>query len=581
VLAVLALYLLAYLLAGSGTGRGTTVLGVDIGGRTSEAAARTLERELRDEEQAPVPVRAGDADGSLRPARAGLSLDVEGTVAAARARSWNPLHLVGALVGGREVEPAVRVDRPALLAAVDRLAATVDREKVEGSVGFAASGEPRAVLPVEGIELHRRRSADVLAEAYLGDYLAGGAPVELPARLRPPDVSRAEVARVAEEVAAPATASEVTLTVARRGGRPDAEVVVPPRAIAAALTFEPDGQGSLAPVLDGDAMRAAVEDDLAAVERPPRDATFRVVNDRPRVVRAREGRAVRPETLAAAVLPVLAASGPARVAAVPLETSEPEISTAMAESLGVTELVATYTTYYPSDFAPRLTNIHTAADYMDGTLVLPGKVFSLNRTVGERTAERGFAAGYIINNGRLEVDYGGGVSQLATTAFNAFFFAGLEILEHNPHSFYISRYPEGRESTIAWGFKDLRVRNDSPHGVFITTGYTSSSVTVTVWGTKRFRIEATKSARYDFRPYQVVHDPRPRGTSQGDCVAQEGVSGFRVIVHRLFYQGGEQVRSEEFRTRYEPEDEVVCGSDGPEPDGPEPDDPDTGEPEPD
>ena len=101
---------------------------------------------------------------------------------------------------------------------------------------------------------------------------------------------------------------------------------------------------------------------------------------------------------------------------------------------------------------------------MDRTLVLPGKVFSLNRTVGERTEARGFAAGYIINNGQLEVDFGGGVSQLVTTTFNAAYFAGLEIVEHHPHSFYISRYPEGREATVAWGVKDLRFRNDSPNG---------------------------------------------------------------------------------------------------------------------
>ena len=161
------------------------------------------------------------------------------------------------------------------------------------------------------------------------------------------------------------------------------------------------------------------------------------------------------------------------------------------------------------------------------------------------------------------MDYGGGVSQLATTFFNAAYFAGLEIVEHHPHSFYISRYPEGRESTVAWGVKDVRVRNDSEHGVFITTSHTSSSVTVRVWGTKRYRIESVKGPRYDIKPYTVVYDPRPAGTDAGDCVAQQGVPGFRVVVTRLFYDDGEQVRSEEFATRYNPENEVRCGSSGP------------------
>ncbi len=241
------------------------------------------------------------------------------------------------------------------------------------------------------------------------------------------------------------------------------------------------------------------------------------------------------------------------------------MSTATAQGLGVTEKLSSFTTYYPSDFAPRLQNIHRAADLMNRTLVLPGKVFSLNRTVGERTAERGFAAGYIINNGQLEVDFGGGVSQLVTTTFNAAYFAALEIVEHHPHSFYISKYPEGREATVAWGFKDLRFRNDSPNGIFITTSYTNSSVTVTMYGTKRYRIESVKGPRYDIRPFSIINDTRSEGINQGDCVASEGVSGFRVVVTRLFYEGNTRVRSEEFRTRYEPENEVRCGVTTPKP----------------
>jgi vancomycin resistance protein YoaR len=439
---------------------------------------------------------------------------------------------------------------------VDRVAAKVDREKVEGSVRFGAAGVPKPVAPVEGLAVSRKKAVDRLAEAYLTTYLENGKPVSLPSKVRPPDVSRAEVQRVTEEVAVPATASDVTVTVE------GTQVALSPRELATALTFESDGKGSLELVVDPERLHAAVAEELAPVEVPAQDATFRIRNGAPKVVPAQAGRAVLPETLATAVQPVLALSGTARAVTVPLEEKQPEVTTETAQGLGVTEKVATYTTFYPSDFAPRLTNIHRAAELLDDTLVLPGKVFSFNDTVGERTAERGFAAGFIINNGQLEVDYGGGVSQLVTTTFNAFFFAGLEILEHHPHSFYISRYPEGRESTIAWGYKDLRVRNDSEKGVFITTGYTNSSVTVTVWGTKRYRIESTKSDRYDIKPFKVIKDTRGAGTEQGDCVATDGVAGFRVVVHRLFYEGGQQVKSEEFKTRYQPENEVVCAAPG-------------------
>ncbi len=548
-----------YLAAGSGIAKGTTVLGVPIGGQSQAEAAATLQRELRDEVRAPIPVRADDAQAQVKPSRSGLSLDVEATVAAAGARSWNPLHLIDSLAGGDEVAPVPAVDRAALRLAVDHLAATVDRPRVEGSIRLGAAGKVKPVQPVDGLRLRRDRAVDALVEAYLGDYLHGGARVALPTAVDRPDVSAEALARAAEDVAVPATSGDVTVTVE------GAQAVLGPRDIAAALTFESDGKGALRPVLDGEALHAAVADDLVDVEDPATDATFRIRNGTPVVVPSQQGREVLPETLAAAVLPVLTQSGAARAVTVPLEASDPEVTTETAQGLGVVERVATFTTYYPTDFPPRLQNIHHAADLMDNTLVLPGKVFSLNNAVGERTEARGFAAGFIINNGKLEVDFGGGVSQLATTTFNAAYFAGLEIVEHNPHSFYISRYPEGRESTIAWGYKDMRFRNDSPHGIFITTSWTSGSVTVSIYGTKRYRIESVKGPRYDVKPFSVVYDPRPPGTTPGTCVATEGVPGFRVVVTRVFYEHGQRLKTEEFRTKYAPENEVRCGSSGPEP----------------
>ena len=549
-------YLTAYALAGPGIARGTTVLGVSIGGLTREEAVRTLTRQLRDEARAPVPVQAGPEVGSVRPAAAGLSLDVAATVDAAGARSWDPADLLDALVGGDEVPPVVAVDRAALAARVGRLADRVDRAPVEGAVRVDGT-EVRPVTPVAGLRVQRRAAVEALADGYLDPDRTG--PVDLPTRVSRPAVGQPAVDRAVTEVAEPAVSAPVALTVE------GTTVQLPPEAIGEALVLQPR-DGALVPRLRGQRLHAAVADELGPVEDPARDASFQIVDGRPQVVPSQQGREVLPASLAEAVLPVIVETGPARAATVALEVSEPAVSTELARSLGVVEKVSEYTTYYPSDFPGRLTNIHRAADLMDGTLVLPGDVFSFNDTVGERTAERGFAAGFIIEDGRLEVDFGGGVSQLATTTFNAAFFAGLEILEHNPHSFYISRYPEGRESTIAWGVKDLRFRNDSDHGVFVTTSWTDSSVTVQVWGTKRYRVESVTSERYDVKPFEVVYDPRPPGVEPGTCVATEGVPGFRVRVIRELYEpgrGGALVDSELFRTKYDPEDEVICGTTGP------------------
>jgi vancomycin resistance protein YoaR len=574
-------YLAAYVVVGGGIARGTTVLGVPIGGRSAAEARAVLESELADEVSAALPVRAGDTRDSVSPDDSGLTVDMRATVEDAKARSWNPVRLVDALFGGTEVAPVVKVDETALRGAVEELAARVDEPPTNGTLAYAKDGSLVRGEPAPGHGIVQPEALAAIEAAYLSPRhlraARGGDPRPLPLPMEPtePAIGDAELDRVTREVAEPAVAEPVQVTAE------GTTATIDPREVARALSFVAEGE-RLVPQLDGERLHAAIDEELAAVEQPGRDASFDVSSGEPRVVPGEKGRAVLPETLADAVLPVLTASGSARAVTVPLEISDPQVSTAEARDLGVRELVSEFTTYYPSDFAPRLQNIHRAADLLDETLVLPGETFSFNDTVGERTAANGFAPGFIISGGKIAVDYGGGVSQLVTTTFNAGFFAGLEIVEHHPHSFYISRYPEGREATVAWGAKDLRLKNAFDTAVFITTSYTNSSVTVRVWGTKVYRIEATKGPRYDFVPYRVFNDPRPAGTSQGSCVATDGISGFKVVVERLFYQRGELVRTEEFRTTYNPEHEVNCGyRPAPQDDPPaEPDDPDTPSDEP-
>jgi vancomycin resistance protein YoaR len=90
---------------------------------------------------------------------------------------------------------------------------------------------------------------------------------------------------------------------------------------------------------------------------------------------------------------------------------------------------------------------------------------------------------------------GGGVSQFATTLFNAAFFAGLDIPAYQSHSIYISRYPFGREATLSWPKPDLVISNSTPYGVLVDASYTSSSITVTLWSTRFAAGEQTNQSQ--------------------------------------------------------------------------------------
>jgi vancomycin resistance protein YoaR len=129
-------------------------------------------------------------------------------------------------------------------------------------------------------------------------------------------------------------------------------------------------------------------------------------------------------------------------------------------------------------------NIHRIADTVRGMYIEPGGTFSVNGRVGERTIEKGYVSAPQITNGTHDEGIGGGVSQFATTIFNAAFFAGMEYDAYQSHSIWFDRYPYGREATISWPKPDLIIRNPSPYGVMVWTSYTDTSLTVSFWSTK-------------------------------------------------------------------------------------------------
>ena len=312
-----------------------------------------------------------------------------------------------------------------------------------------------------------------------------------------------------------------------------------------------DIDGELRPRLDARKVLASLATRGEAVERLPVDATFTVTSGKPVLVPSRDGRTMPAMELSSALLGVLADPAPRRTS-VSLSVTPPRVTTERARTLGVREVIGAFTTHHPC-CAPRVTNIHAIADIVDGYVVLPGETFSLNGVVGRRDTGRGFVQAPQILRGQFVKDVGGGVSQFATTIFNAVFFSGLKDIQHTPHSYYISRYPPGRESTVSYPQPDYRFEDDAPSGVLITTSYTGTSITVTFWGTKRFDVGSESGPRTLVKPFGTEYVDRP------DCTASKGAEGFDIVVTRVFRVGGRVVRREPFKTHYLPEPHFVCG----------------------
>ncbi len=536
----------AYAGAGAKVPRGASVAGVEIGGMDSDAAVDKLRDAFAGRNQIDVSV-AGQTT-TVSTADLGIELDAEATVAEAGGeRSWSPSRLWTYYTGGDDVDPVVRIDDTGL----ETVLAGIDEEygepAVDGRVAFR-KGDVRTSDPVIGKGVDRDAARSALTDAFLN-----GDTAELSLTELEPEIDENDVRTALDDFANPAVSGAVTLRFE------EAKVQLTPREFTKALSMEAV-DGALEPNLNEKKLTNLVRSKVADHDGAPVDATVRLVRGKPKVIPSKPGVDFAPEDITSTFLDLVVEPSGSREAEVEATVQEAEFTTEDAKALGIKEEVSSFTTYYPPANY-RNVNIGRAAELVDGTVLKPGETFSLNDTVGERTVENGFTAGTIISNGIFKTDLGGGVSQMATTLFNAMFFAGLEDIEHKPHSVYIDRYPVGREATVAWGAVDLRFRNDTDYGVLIsakvTPGYSSNGVvTVKMYSTKVWDITTTASERYNYRSPNTRYITTPGCEPYGSPT-----SGFDIDVKRHFHEPGSKkvVRTENFHTAYIAGDRVVCG----------------------
>ena len=524
---------------------GTTVAGVDIGGLDRQRAIDKVRTQVAKPAADPLEFENAGEILIVKPRQAGVWVNAAETVDPLLRRTWNPLESIFGLGSGEDIDPVIVVEDDKLemqMGAFDRLVTTQPSDptlSVQGTVvNYVAGTQGRSIdreatrkVIVESITLPRERR-------------------QLPIAIQEPIVTVAN-AEAAHAFALSAVSGPVDVVVG------DVVAEIPAEVIGDALTFTAI-EGDYVPELDGAVLYASISDELQ-VAQEPRDASFRVTkNGRLRIVPSQAGTGVEDAELAERVLDVLdqdVSAGGTREVVVPEGERQPAFTTADAEALGIKDKLSSFTQRFPYA-AYRTTNIGQAAEYVNGTILMPGETFSMNDTIKERTAENGYVEGIVIGPGGVfEEAMGGGVSAATTAVWTAAFFAGMERIDTRAHSIYISRYQPGLEATVAWGIFDMKFRNDSPFPVLITTKMASTAMTVEFWGTRVYdAIEA------EFGPRTGVREPTTIYRKKGDdCTPQQGIPGFSINVDRVFFQDGREVKRETINTVYRAAPNVVCG----------------------
>jgi vancomycin resistance protein YoaR len=528
---------------------GVTVAGVDVGGLTAGDAEAKLAALAREHEAVPVAFTVGERRWSLRPDRLDLSVDWGAAVASALAEGDGPLPLRGlerlkVRLFGADLEPHADVYEARLRHEIARIAGDVNAPARDAAIALDGLA-PRIVPAGEGSRLERSAARATIVSALASfDREAVPLPVVTDRPRVTAETLRPVLAQVRTALSAP-----VRLTFSGGAWK------VAPVDLARLLVLPAHGSAKLA--VGGPEAKRYFENLARGVRRPAVSADFAVAADGSvQVVRARPGReldvAATGRGLLEAALRTQARSAPLVIAA-----EAPRLTTAEARKLGVERQLASYTTLY-SGTADRIQNLQKAVALLDGAVIEPGATFSFNERVGPRTEERGFRPAPVIMDGEYELGVGGGVSQVATTVFNAAWDAGLKITRRTAHGLYISRYPLGRDATVNYPDIDLQFRNDTGRWLVLAADYDESGIIIRLLGSGAERSVVSEAGPLEeTAPPEIERTPDPTLYVGERAVDDYGEPARAVQVTRTVYEGDEILYEESWSTSYRSEPRLV------------------------
>lgn len=235
--------------------------------------------------------------------------------------------------------------------------------------------------------------------------------------------------------------------------------------------------------LDTDTFKAVIEGLANNTDQPSRDATFTLLeNGSYKITKENVGKQLNIKRSLANLEDALHKNK--RAATIDVTLLSPRVYAKSLVKYPPKHLLAEYTTYYGSHDSPnRVHNIKVASVRLDNHIMISGETFSLLEKLGEFNQKRGFKEAFVIYNGELAPQYGGGSCQIATTLYNAALLAGLNIVERHNHGIYFTIYPLGRDASIYSGSSDLKIMNNSSHPILIKAAATDKKLTFKLYGT--------------------------------------------------------------------------------------------------
>ncbi|MFW9200663.1 VanW family protein [Corynebacterium striatum] len=518
--------------------RATSVGGVDISSMERTAAVEKLERELGDVETKPVNVTSGEKSSQLVPAESGLTLNYQKAVDGIPDASYNPMtRLFSFVKATKEIPVAVDIDDTALDGALERVKNELSFAPKDGMLELN-NGQLKVTKPVLGQTVEPDDLKNSITENWLDPAGVEVEPVEVEPAINDDAIEAMRTGDVAKALDNPLTIN----------GENNVAGTLRKDEIAQFVSIEAK-DGKLELKVDTPKAQQLFEERMDSASVPGENAKIAFNGGRMVVTPSVDGSVIDWEkTLKDFDKRV---KGDERTWDADYKPDPAEYTTEMAEKATFNDTVSEFSTGGFSGASGE--NIRRVAAQVDGAVVNPGETFSLNGYTGPRGTAQGYVESGIIINGHSGTAVGGGISQFATTLYNAAYFAGFEDVAHTPHSYYISRYPAGREATVYEGSIDLQFKNTTNTPVRIETSFGGGKITVRFKGVKTYNVESVNNGRWA--------TTQPTRMSVGEnCSPSSGAPGFTTSDTRIIKDlSGREISRETTTTVYDPQPIVSCG----------------------
>ncbi len=520
----------------------TKLFGYEIGSKLSPNVYEQINIAVKDKVNNPINFQTPQGTFTVTPEQIGLELDLPATVNGIRK---NVFTFLKSSIFSSEIKPTISLDENSFKIALAKVITANTKDPINATLA-TQGGKVVTTEAVSGTEIDWEKTKKSLRESWLYE----GRKAEVVIAYIPPAVSNEDVNKIRTNLADLAVAAPITLKIGARS------VEISPEIIGTALKFIPNKE-KLESKFDENVIISEISRQIPNIQTTASDAKFDFIGDKVVVVPAQEGIKFNPGQLDAALSPVFRQKDN-RVVNLDSAVIKPLISTESLDALGIKEQLSTFRQDF--DYLPyRETNVGQAARYMDGKILKPGEIYSMNETIKERTAKNGYVKGiYIGEGGRFDFGLGGGVSIITSATWTAAFYAGLERIEQRAHSVHIARYTPGLEATVSWPKLDLKFRNNTKNNILIKAIPARDGITISMYGTKEYDRITAKFGE----PYNLNNNIDTVNSYDPNCLAQDPAPGFKIVVTRQFWKNNSIVQSENLTTSYKPSDHVICLKEG-------------------